>query len=64
MSHLYYIPDKYQSQFGGQASQYAYYHEEDDSTFQLVDTQRVQKPIYQRGRMRFNQVLFDITTIN
>lgn len=47
--------NKYQSQFGGMASQYAYYHDEDDSTFQLVDTQRVQKPIYQRGRMRFNQ---------
>jgi translation initiation factor 3 subunit D len=47
--------NKYSSQFGGTASQYAYYHEEDESSFQLVDTSRVQKPIYQRGRMRFNQ---------
>ena len=37
-------------------NQYAYYHEEDDSTFQLVDSARIQKPIYQRGRIKFNQV--------
>jgi translation initiation factor 3 subunit D len=43
--------DKYTSQFGG-GSQYAYYHEEDESTFHLVDTARVQKPPYQRGRFR------------
>ncbi len=48
--------DKYTSQFGGMVNQYAYYHEEDDTTFQLVDTARVQKPIYQRGRIKFNQV--------
>jgi len=47
--------NKYNSQFGNMANQYAYYHEEDESTFQLVDTQRVQKPIYQRGRVKFNQ---------
>jgi translation initiation factor 3 subunit D len=49
-----YCPDKYQSQFGG-GSQYAYYHDEDESTFHLVDTTRVQKPPYQRGRFRQNQ---------
>lgn len=43
------ILDKYQSQFGG-GTQYAYYHEEDENTFHLVDTARVQKPPYQRGR--------------
>ena len=48
--------DKYSSQFSNMASQYAYYHEEDESSFHLVDTSRVQKPIYQRGRGRFNQV--------
>ncbi|XP_014246561.1 eukaryotic translation initiation factor 3 subunit D [Cimex lectularius] len=42
---------KYQSQFGA-GSQYAYYHEEDESSFHLVDTTRVQKPPYQRGRFR------------
>ncbi|KAK9883456.1 hypothetical protein WA026_001634 [Henosepilachna vigintioctopunctata] len=45
---------KYASQFGS-GSQYAYYHEEDESTFHLVDTTRVQKPPYQRGRFRPNQ---------
>ena len=48
--------DKYSSQFGGVANPYSYYHDEDESTFQLVDTSRLQKPIYQRGRVRFNQV--------
>lgn len=47
--------NKYMSQFGGQANPYSYYHDEDESTFQLVDTSRVQKPIYQKGRIRFNQ---------
>lgn len=45
--------NKYQSQFGA-GSQYAYYHDEDESTFHLVDTTRVQKPPYQRGRFRQN----------
>lgn len=45
--------DKYQSQFGS-LSQYAYYHEEDESSFHLVDTARIQKPPYQRGRFRQN----------
>ena len=47
-------PGKYQSQFGA-GSQYAYYHDEDESTFHLVDTARVQKPPYQRGRFLRNQ---------
>ncbi len=51
-----YFADKYNSQFGSVVNQYAYYHDEDESTFQLVDTARIQKPIYQRGRMKFNQV--------
>lgn len=45
------ILDKYTSQFGT-GSQYAYYHDEDETTFHLVDTARVQKPPYQRGRFR------------
>ncbi|GFN98297.1 eukaryotic translation initiation factor 3 subunit d [Plakobranchus ocellatus] len=45
---------KYNSAFGG-GSQYAYYHEEDESTFQLVDTSRVQKPVYQRRGRLFQQ---------
>ncbi|KAI0208592.1 Eukaryotic translation initiation factor 3 subunit D [Lamellibrachia satsuma] len=46
---------KYSSQFGGTTNQYAYYHDEDESSFQLVDTARIQKPPYQRGRNRFTQ---------
>ena len=45
--------DKYTSQFGT-GNQYAYYHDEDETTFHLVDTARVQKPPYQRGRFRGN----------
>lgn len=41
--------DKYASSFGT-GNQYAYYHEEDETTFHLVDTARVQKPPHQRGR--------------
>ncbi|XP_014233880.1 eukaryotic translation initiation factor 3 subunit D-like [Trichogramma pretiosum] len=43
--------NKYASQFGS-GSQYAYYHEEDESSFHLVDNTRVQKPPYQRGKFR------------
>ncbi|GBM77848.1 Eukaryotic translation initiation factor 3 subunit D [Araneus ventricosus] len=46
--------NKYQSQFGA-GSQYAYFHEEDETTFQLVDTTRVHKPMHHRGRFRMNQ---------
>ncbi|XP_058813037.1 eukaryotic translation initiation factor 3 subunit D [Topomyia yanbarensis] len=46
-------PNKYNSQFGG-GSQYAYYHEEDETTFHLVDSARIQKPPHQRGRFRGN----------
>ncbi|KAF7996885.1 hypothetical protein HCN44_002531 [Aphidius gifuensis] len=45
--------NKYTSQFGS-GSQYSYYHDEDESTFHLVDTTRVQKPLYQRGRFGRN----------
>ncbi|XP_017098589.2 eukaryotic translation initiation factor 3 subunit D-2 [Drosophila bipectinata] len=46
--------NKYASSFGN-SSQYAYFHEDDDSTFHLVDTtgSRALKP-YQRGRFRPN----------
>lgn len=52
------VIDKYLNQFGG-GSQYAYYHETDESSFHLVDTSRPQKPIYMRNRARFNQVCFN-----
>uniref|UniRef100_A0A646QEF9 Eukaryotic translation initiation factor 3 subunit D n=1 Tax=Hemiscolopendra marginata TaxID=943146 RepID=A0A646QEF9_9MYRI len=46
--------NKYASQFGS-GNHYAYYHDEDESTFQLVDTAKIPKPLYQRGRFRPNQ---------
>lgn len=55
ISHFIWSPDKYSSQFGG-GSQYAYFHEEDETSFQLVDTAKTQKTAYQRNRMRFAQV--------
>jgi len=45
--------NKYHSQFSG-GSQYAYYHEGDESSFQLVDTSKPQKTAYQKNRQRFN----------
>ena len=32
---------KYQSQYGAGGTQYSYYYEEDDSTFQLVKTMNI-----------------------
>jgi len=45
--------NKYQSQFAP-GSQYAYYHEGEESSFRLVDTSKPQKTAYQRNRQRFN----------
>ena len=42
--------NKYNSQFGAGGTQYAYYHEEDENSFQLVDTSRALRPMYGRGR--------------
>jgi len=47
--------NKYNSQYGS-GNQYAYYHDEDENSFQLVDNTKVQKPAYQRNRFRFNQM--------
>nr|XP_002126137.1 eukaryotic translation initiation factor 3 subunit D-like [Ciona intestinalis] len=47
--------NKYNSQFG-YGNQYSYFHEEDESTFRLVDNTKIQKPAYQRNRFRFNQL--------
>lgn len=46
--------NKYNSQYGG-GNQYSYFHDEDESSFQLVDNSKIQKPPYQRNRMRYNQ---------
>ena len=48
--------DKYVNVYGLGGQTYTYHHEEDESSFQLVDTAKMQKPLYQKGRPRFNQV--------
>lgn len=45
--------NKYNSQFQG-GGQYAYYHEDDESSFQLVDTTKTTRNMYGRGRGRGN----------
>jgi len=49
--------NKYNSTFGvGQGTnQFAYFHDEDESSFHLVDTTKIQRPMYQRARFRPNQ---------
>ena len=42
--------NKYNSAIGAGGTQYAYYHEEDENSFQLVDTSRTLRPMYGRGR--------------
>ena len=48
--------DKYVNVYGLGGQTYTYHHEEDESSFQLVDTAKMQRPLYQKGRPRFNQV--------
>ncbi|KAF6039211.1 eIF3-S7 [Bugula neritina] len=45
--------NKYSSAFGS-GQQYSYIHEEDESSFQLVDTSRNTKPVYQRSKYKYN----------
>lgn len=54
--------DKYSSAFGSGMQQYAYFHDEDESSFQLVDTSRAQRPAYQRSRFKFNLVSVTISS--
>ena len=42
--------DKYGNVYGHGGQTYLYHHEEDESSFQLVDTAKVQKPLYRKGR--------------
>jgi len=42
--------NKYNAQIGAGGTQYAYYHEEDESSFQLVDTAKTTRPMFGRGR--------------
>lgn len=46
---------KYSGSAGG--SQYAYLHDEEENSFQLVDTARTPRPMYARGRFLRNQRL-------
>lgn len=47
--------NKYGNVYGLGGQMYTYQHGEDESTFQLVDTAKLQRPLYQKGRPRFNQ---------
>lgn len=49
--------NKYRSQFGAGGGMYQYIHEDDENTFQLVDSTRLPKPAYQK-RTRFQQNRF------
>jgi len=44
--------DRYRSQYGAGVGMYQYVHEDDENTFQLVDSSRLPKPAYQK-RARF-----------
>jgi translation initiation factor 3 subunit D len=46
--------DRYRSQYGVGVGMYQYVHEDDENTFQLVDSTRIPKPAYQK-RPRFQQ---------
>jgi translation initiation factor 3 subunit D len=46
--------NRYRSQYGVGIGMYQYIHEDDENTFQLVDSTRLPKPAYQR-RPRFQQ---------
>ena len=50
--------DKYGTAYGagGQSQMYVYHHEEDESTFRLVDTSKPQRPMHQKPRGRQMQV--------
>ena len=50
------LPDKYTGMYGLGGQTYVYHHDEDESSFQLVDTARIQKPQHQKSRARYNQV--------
>lgn len=47
--------NKYGSVYGQGGQTFVYHHEEDESSFQLVDTARIQKPQHQRSRGKYNQ---------
>ncbi|CAF0787536.1 unnamed protein product [Rotaria sp. Silwood1] len=51
------INNRYRSQFGVGVGMYQYIHEDDENTFQLVDSTRLPKPAYQK-RTRFQQNRF------
>ena len=42
--------------YGLGGKEYIYHHTEDESTFQLVDTSRLQRPMHQKSRPKINHV--------
>lgn len=48
--------DKYNNMYGLGGKEYIYHHTEDESTFQLVDTSRLQRPLHLKARPKINHV--------
>eukprot|EP00731_Ephydatia_muelleri_P029154 Em0020g798a len=48
--------NKYGSLYGLGGQAYVYHHEEDETSFQLVDTGRIPKPMHQKSRPKFSQL--------
>ena len=53
---IFILTDKYSSVYGGGGQTYVYHHEEDESSFRLVDTARVQKQPHHNKRIKYSQV--------
>ncbi len=51
---MFVLLDRYRSQYGVGVGMYQYIHDDDENTFQLVDSTRLPKPAYQK-RPRFQQ---------
>lgn len=53
---FFFLADKYGNVYGMGGKEYIYHHAEDESSFQLVDTSRLQRPMHQKSRTKYNQV--------
>ena len=63
--YCWFFVDKYGTAYGGggQSQMYIYHHEEDESTFKLVDTAKPQRPMHQKPRGRQMQVTYKIIVL-
>lgn len=54
MNGIFCFEDRYRSQYGAGVGMYQYIHDDDENTFQIVDSSRVPKPAFQK-RSRYQQ---------